>query len=113
MPCRDEGLAVHESSEGRGVAVFGSDVALQGSTAPVNDFAILLLGLSGAATIPVPALGITVGIAAPQIIDLQLTGSGGDLSWEFVLPASASGLVAWFQVVRWGGETNVIATEVW
>lgn len=91
----------------------GEDATFDVRNTPVNDFAILLLGLNGPAAIPVPALGITVGIAAPQIIDLQLTGSGGGLSWEFALPASASGLVAWFQVVRWGGETNVIATEVW
>lgn len=89
------------------------DAAFDVRNAPANDVAILLLGVSGLAVIPVPALGLTVGIAAPQILDVQLTGSGGDLSWEYALPASAAGLVAWFQVVRLGGETNVIATEVW
>ncbi len=90
----------------------GEDVKFNVRNAPANDFALLLLGLTGPANVPILPLGITIDIAAPIVVDLQNTGAGGDLSWEYRLPANAAGLKTWFQVVRLGGKTNVIASKI-
>jgi hypothetical protein len=72
----------------------------------------LAFSLAGTATIPIPALGATLGLAVPQLLVVGVADALGSWSIGLHIPAGATGLTAWFQALQTNGATPVVKRAV-
>jgi hypothetical protein len=68
--------------------------------------------LAGTATLPIPALGTTLGLAVPQLLMIGVADGFGAWSVDLTIPAGAVGVTAWFQGLQLNGATPVVKRTV-
>src|SRR5678816_1152577 len=88
----------------------GATFALKHAT-PLNP-QVLAFSLAGTATIPIPALGTTLGLASAQLLVLATADVSGAFSVSLHIPAAAVGVTAWFQALQMNGATPVVKRTV-
>lgn len=90
----------------------GADATFAVANAQPTQLQFLVFSVAGTAAIPVPVLGTTLGLAAPQLLALGLSDGAGAFSLTFHIPAGATGITAWFQGLELHGSTPVVKRTV-
>jgi outer membrane protein assembly factor BamB len=90
----------------------GADATFDVAHATPMQLQIVAFSLAGTAALPVPSLGITLGLAAPQLLLLAPADVTGAFGIPLHIPAGAAGVTAWFQTVQMNGATPVIKRTV-
>ncbi len=90
----------------------GSDATFAVAHATPLELQFLAFSLAGTATIPIPSLGTTLGLAGAQLLALGTADASGSWSVTFTIPAGAAGITAWFQALQENGATPVVKRTV-
>jgi hypothetical protein len=67
---------------------------------------------AGTASIPVPALGTTIGLASPYLLFTAASGATGSYAKTLTVPPGITGLTIWFQSVEPGSASPVLKRTV-
>lgn len=68
--------------------------------------------LAGTASIPIPPLGATLGLANAQLLVVGTADASGSFAVGLNVPATAVGITAWFQALQPNGATPVVKRTV-
>ena len=73
---------------------------------------LLAFSVAGTASIPIPALGATLGLKNAQLLVLGTADAAGAFAVGLHIPAAAVGVTAWFQGLQFNGATPVVKRTV-
>ena len=91
----------------------GSSSLLDVGNGSANTRTYLAYSLAGLGTFSVPALGVTLGIAAPVLATSpKNTNAAGGVTFFLQIPGSAAGRSVWMQAAQSGMVTNVLPLVV-
>jgi hypothetical protein len=92
--------------------VGGSSASFAVAQATPLQMQLIAFSLAGTAAIPIPQLGVTLGLANPQLLTMGPASPSGAFSISFHIPAAAAGVTAWFQTLQMNGATPVVKRTV-
>ncbi len=90
----------------------GSNASFDVAHATPLQMQFIAFGLAGTAAIPIPSLGITLGVASPLLLAMGPANAAGAFAFPLHIPAGAAGVTAWFQTVQLNGATPVVKRTV-
>ena len=73
---------------------------------------LIAFSLAGTASIPIPALGATLGLKNAQLLVMGAADASGSFAVGLHIPAAAAGITAWFQGLQFNGATPVVKRTV-
>jgi hypothetical protein len=88
-----------------------ADFSVTGGTPATTTY--LAYSLAGTGSYSVPQLGVTLGLANPQLgAGPNLTDALGNVSWTIPIPLAGAGRNVWVQALQMSKVTNVVATSI-
>jgi outer membrane protein assembly factor BamB len=92
--------------------VGGSDATFAVSHATPLQMQFVVFSLAGTAALPIPSLGITLGLSTPILLTMAPADASGSLAFPLHIPTGVTGVTAWFQTVQKNGATPVVKRTV-
>ena len=92
--------------------VSGSNATFAVAQATPLQLQLIAFSLAGTAAIPIPSLGVTLGLANPQLLLMAPANLSGAFSIPLHIPTGAIGVTAWFQTLQVNGATPVVKRTV-
>jgi hypothetical protein len=93
------------------VAGAPSAIGISGATPAKAQY--FFLSRVGAGSTPFPALGVTLGLAAPRLGAIRVADGAGEATWSPMLPATLIGATLHFQVAEQGRTSNLLSKPVY